>query len=136
MATTTQNVTAIISSTFSSKLKLFRGGKGHFKVWRKYGVRHSTFDIRHSGAGRLVSSGAGRLVSPGAGRLRARVKSEVSCPHCGRDKYFGVFVVSCAHCGREKYLRAWDSNKNEKNEVWLKRRRMSVRSFLVLFHQN
>ena len=26
--------------------------------------------------------------------------------------------------------------QNKKNEVWLKRRRMSLRSFLVLFHQN
>ena len=30
----------------------------------------------------------------------------------------------------------WTQTKNEKNEVWLKRRRMSLRSFLVLFHQN
>ena len=73
-----------------------------------------------SGVGRLVSLGAGRLVSPGAGRLQARVKSEVSCPHCGRDKYLGVL----------------DSKQNEKNEVWLERRRMSLRSILVLFHQN
>ena len=89
-----------------------------------------------SGVGRLVSLGAGRLVSPGAGRLQARVKSEVSCPHCGRDKYLGICFLSCPHCGRGKYLGVLDAKQNEKNEVWLERRRMSVRSFLVLFHQN
>ena len=106
MAKTTQNVSAIISSTFSSKLKLFRGGKGHFKVW----LLSVLFVSLLSGVGRLVSSGAGRLVSPGAGRLRARVKSEVSCPHCGRDKYLGVFFLSCPHGGREQFrikIRTW-----------------------------
>ena len=65
VAKTTQKVSAIKTHTESSKSELFRGGKGHFKVWLLSVISVSLL----SGVGRLVSSGAGRLVSSGAGRL-------------------------------------------------------------------
>ena len=52
-----------------------------------------------------------------------------------RENILEFFLLAVHTVVGENILEFW-TPQNKKNEVWLKRRIMSLRSFLVLVHQN